>query len=93
MLDSHDIDQADKSYFQSRGLEGLESIAQDTEKLLAANTLSNISTEKLRALLAYRYWQDGAEEDFVMEVWKTDPVWDDRDMILGILVEVFGYTK
>jgi hypothetical protein len=93
MLDSHDINPTDKSYFQSRGLEGLESIAQDTEKLLVANTLSNISTEKLRTLLAYRYWQDGAEEDFVMEVWKTDPVWDDRDMILGILVEVFGYIK
>jgi hypothetical protein len=88
-----DFDPTDVDPVLVPSVELIESIAQDTEKLLAANTLSNISTEKLRALLAYRYWQDGAEEDFVMEVWKTDPVWDDRDMILGILVEVFGYTK
>ena len=70
-------------------LNELEIVAQ----ALSGNgsSLNNLTIDQLRALLAYHYWKDGAEEDFVVEVWKTDPVWNNRGSILRILTNVFGY--
>ena len=74
-------------------LAGLDSIAQATEQLLVANSLSNISTEKLRALLAYKYWDESSDDnEFILSVWKTDPTWT-RDRVIETLTEVFGFIK
>ena len=94
MLDSHDIDPTDSAYSQQGPLDGLEPIAKATEQLLAGGcSLNSLTDDQLRALLAYEYWDDGADDDeFILSVWKTDNAWT-RDRVIETLVEVFGFTK
>ena len=94
MLDSYDIDPTDSAYSQQGPLAGLESIAQATEELLSGGcSLTSLTDAQLRALLAYKYWDDGADDDeFILSVWKTDNAWT-RDRVIETLVEVFGFTK
>jgi len=74
-------------------LKELESIAQETDLLLSGGgSLICLSNNQLRALLAYLYWDDGAnDENFILSVWKTDNTWT-RDRVIETLIEVFGYT-
>lgn len=94
MLDSYDIDPTDSAYSQQGPLAGLEPIAQATEELLSGGcSLTSLTDAQLRALLAYKYWDDGADDDeFILSVWKTDNAWT-RDRVIETLVEVFGFTK
>ena len=48
------------------------------------------SEQAYRAILAYLYWQDGAEWDFVEEVWHTDSAWT-RVRCMKTLGDVFNY--
>lgn len=48
------------------------------------------SEKAFRTVLAYLYWQDGAEWDFVEEVWHTDPYWT-RDVCMKELADNFNY--
>ena len=75
-------------------LKELESIAQATEQLLSGGcSLNSLTDAQLRALLAYKYWDDGAYDiEFITSVWKTDPAWT-RDRVIETLVEVFGFTR
>ena len=50
----------------------------------------NVSEKAFRAVLAYLYWQDGAEWDFVENVWYKDPYWT-RDECMKVLSETFNY--
>lgn len=73
-------------------LKKLESIATT---ILATHDqdcpISNLTDDQLRALLAYHYYKDDSPEYFVLEVWKTDPHWADRELLLNVLNEIFGY--
>jgi hypothetical protein len=50
----------------------------------------NVSEKAFRTVLAYKYWQDGAEWDFVCEVWYQDPEWT-RERCMKVLSETFNY--
>jgi hypothetical protein len=50
----------------------------------------NVSEKAFRTVLAYKYWQDGAEWDFVCEVWYQDPEWT-REKCMKVLSETFNY--
>lgn len=50
----------------------------------------NCSEKAFRAVLAYLYWKDGAEWEFVEEVWFKDPTWT-RDKCMKVLGETFNY--
>jgi hypothetical protein len=50
----------------------------------------NCSEKAFRTILAYRYWKDGAEWEFVEEVWFKDPTWT-RDKCMKVLGETFNY--
>jgi hypothetical protein len=75
--------------------QSLESEAQAVEQILSHKRarLSWLTYAQLRALLAYKYWDDGAvDAKFILSVWKTDQAWT-RSRVIETLVEVFGYTK
>ena len=74
-------------------LNGLEPIAQAVEQLLSGGgSLTSLTDAQLRALLAYKYWDDGADDDvFILSVWKTDQAWT-RSRVIETLEEVFGYS-
>jgi hypothetical protein len=87
----------------SDSLDGLEPIAakimaslslgHDIDRGRRLNGINDLTYEQLRALLAYKYWDDGADdEEFILSVWKSDPAWT-RDRVIETLVDVFGYTK
>ena len=103
MLDSYDIDPTDSAYSQQGPLAGLESIAtkimaslslgHDINRGRRLDGINDLTIAQVRALLAYKYWDDGADdEQFVLSVWKTDNAWT-RDRVIETLVEVFGFTK
>jgi hypothetical protein len=50
----------------------------------------NVSEKAFRTILAYMYWQDGAEWEFVEEVWFKDPEWN-RERCMKVLSETFNY--
>ena len=50
----------------------------------------NCAPRAFRTVLAYLYWKDGAEWDFVEEVWFKDPTWT-RDKCMKVLGETFNY--
>lgn len=100
MLDSQSLDPLDDAYFRNDmppepvpALDKLESEAQAVEQLLSGGgSLTSLTDAQLRALLAYKYWDDGADDDeFILSVWKTDQAWT-RSRVIETLVEVFGYS-
>ncbi len=48
------------------------------------------SERALRAILAYKYWEDGSEWEFVEEVWYKDPIWT-QERCLFQLRKTFNY--
>jgi hypothetical protein len=50
----------------------------------------NCSEHAFRTILAYKYWSDGAEWEFVCEVWFHDPEWT-RERCMKTLGETFNY--
>jgi hypothetical protein len=51
---------------------------------------TNCSEHAFRTILAYKYWQDGAEWPFVCEVWFKDPEFS-RERCMQELNETFNY--
>jgi hypothetical protein len=60
------------------------------EYAAAADRGMNRSEEVFRAILAYLEWQDGADWEFVEEVWFKDPYWT-REVCIKELAEKFDY--
>jgi hypothetical protein len=75
-------------------LHGLETKAAAIEQLLAGGvSLSKLSNESLRTLLAFKFWADGSDdESFISSVWKTDPSWT-RDRVIETLTTIFDYKQ
>ena len=70
----------------------LENLEQEATKVLEiVDNIQDLTVEQLRVLLAHHYWKDGAEEEFVEEVWQTDPYWEVKEHLTDTLTEIFGY--
>ena len=68
----------------------IENLNQEYDKI-SDIVIKDLETNELRTILAYHYQRDGAPDEFVMEVWKTDPYWQSKEHLKKTLTEIFGY--
>lgn len=69
----------------------LEKEYKRIKKEMKNNDASKLSIKDVRTLLAYEYLDDGAEKDFVEEIWRGhDKAYDNKADLLRQL-KVFGY--
>jgi hypothetical protein len=68
----------------------IENLEQEYDKI-SNKVIMDLQVDELRTILAYHYQKDGATDEFIEEVWKTDPYWEDKEHLTETLTEIFGY--
>ena len=69
----------------------LESQYNNIKKKLDKENIVKLSIKELQVLLAYEHWKDGAEPDYVSQIWKgkDSQAKNKVDLLKGLTI--FGY--